>query len=229
MYKIIDNVAERECELAAVILNARDNQFFTEYDNPFEKKQVYHIKQPAGMLGKLVALLEHQIYLAEMVFNYELKLDAARYYASIFRYDKGSKLDVHVDAGINPETGLRKCVTAILYLNSVKEGGELEFWAGSSCVSNDPKLRFVLTSIKPKAGRLVLFDNDDSAWHGIAPCDEFRGVITVSFMTEDINLFSNTRKKAFFVPRPNEDWDPVTRDLRDKRASESHAALVYKV
>lgn len=229
MYKIIDRVAERDCMFAASLLKISRDEFFTEYDNPFEKKQVYHTKTPTGVLGELVTLLEHQIYLSRMIFNYSLILDSLRSYAAIFRYGQDSKLDVHVDAGINPETGLRKAVTAILYLNTVKEGGELQFWNGSSCISDNPEVYHELCSIKPKAGRLVLFNNDDFAWHSIAPCNEFRGVITVSFMTEDINLFFNDRKKAYFVPRPDQAWTPITRELRDKRASETHAALIYKI
>lgn len=228
MYKIIDNVAKRDCMLASSVLFSISDAYFTEYDNPFEKKEVYHTKQPAGVLGELLTLLEHQIYLAQVIFNYRLVLDDLRHYAAIFRYDKGSKLDVHVDAGLDPETGLRKAVTAILYLNSVKEGGELEFWNGSSCISDKPEVFHTLCSVQPKAGRLVLFNNDDFAWHSVAQCNEFRGAITVSYMTEDISLFFNDRKKAFFIPRPEEQWTPEVIDLRDKRASESQAALVYR-
>lgn len=230
MYKVIDRVATHQCNLAALILQATKNEFFTEYNNPFEKKQVYHTKKPAGILAELLTLLEHQVYLAEMIFNYKLVIDSLRTYAAIFRYDIGSKLDVHVDAGIEPETGLRKAVTAILYLNSVKEGGELEFWNGNSCMSPEPEIYHRLVSIKPKAGRLVLFNNDDFAWHSVAErCNEFRGVITVSYMTEDTTLFFNDRKKAFFVPRPDEIWAPEIVNLRTQRASEATAAQVYKI
>lgn len=230
MYKIIDNVAKRECMLASSVLFALSDQYFTEYDNPFEKKQVYHTKQPAGILGELLTLLEHQIYLAQVIFNYRLVPDDLRHYAAIFRYNSDAKLDVHVDAGLDPETGLRKAVTAILYLNSVKEGGELEFWNGASCVADDPDVYYKLCSVNPKAGRLVLFNNDDFAWHSVAErCNEFRGVVTVSYMTEDISLFFNDRKKAFFVPRPDEQWTQEVMDLRTQRASVDQAALVYKI
>jgi hypothetical protein len=227
MFDVIDNVFTKDCNEAAFVLEAfHDNQFGC-YDNPFERKQVLQCIREGSIFDDIITILKHQLPFAQATFSYDLVPDNIEAYTAIFRYNKDAKLDVHVDAGICPENGLRKAVTVILYLNDVKEGGELEFWNGTSCMKEEVKLFTLIRKVQPKAGRMVIFENDDFAWHGMSPCNEFRAVATVSFMTKQIDMYRNTRKKAYFVPRPNEVWPEEKFVLRDKRADEKLATSVY--
>lgn len=224
---ILDNVEIARCRDAHDLLWALDESQFDQYDNPFENKKVYHSRSN-NSLARLVTFLEDQIAFAQYEFKMNLVWDKDRYYTGIFKYDSKGKLDVHVDAGIYPnDHNLRKCVTIILYLNDVREGGELQFWSGTSCASEDPKVFAIQKTIKPHKGRLVMFVNDDFAWHGISPCVEPRSLITVSFMTQYTHLFQNRREKAFFVPKPTEKWSREKLALRDRRANPETAKEVY--
>lgn len=68
--------------------------------------------------------------------------------AQILKYSPGEYYDPHCDAGPN----VPRVVSALLYLNDVEEGGETEF------VNFD-------MSIKPKAGRLVIFPSNYAYRH----------------------------------------------------------------
>ena len=51
-----------------------------------------------------------------------LVADTERYYVGLFRYPNSGFLYPHVDAGICPINGLRKHVTAIMYLSGGESG-----------------------------------------------------------------------------------------------------------
>ena len=75
----------------------------------------------------------------------------------------GGKLMPHLDYLIHNVTGLQHRVNAIVYLNEVEGGGELELYEkhvtyGGHLISK--------ISIAPKFNRMVIFNIDGKAWHG---------------------------------------------------------------
>jgi hypothetical protein len=147
----------------------------------------------------------------------------------VFKYLKGDKLDVHVDAGIHPKVGMRKHVTAVLYLGY--EMAPLEFWEGENCTQDNPKLTRLAASIAPEHGTLVVFENNDYGWHGVPICDngDWRLVVTVSYLSDALHAFENKRERAFFVPRPWERWTAEQYEWRNKRADPERYKEVYRL
>jgi hypothetical protein len=163
------------------------------------------------------------------LFGVEVVADRWRHYAGVFRYLPGDHLGVHVDAGIHPASGLRKHVTAVLYFAA--GAGDLELWQGDDCTRGEgPDVYNLIDTIRPGLGTLVLFENNDYAWHGTArnTSDEDRIVLTVSYLSGAIDAFANKRQRAYFVPRPTEEWDADTYRLRDLRADAEHFAEAYR-
>lgn len=214
---------------------------FDRYSSPFEAKWTWRDKfrlPPAT--NELLPRLELMgIDLAQAMFtlpgtlpNFRLVRDYARHYAGIFKYETGDHLGVHVDAGIFPgNTMYRKAVTALLYLGD--SDGDLELWDGASCALEPvgPHLDCLAVSIPPRHGRVVIFENNDHAWHGAGRVTDHdpRVVLTCSFFTLAVNAFRNQRQRAYFVPRPGEQWDEATLALRDKRADPDRYAEAYRV
>jgi hypothetical protein len=56
-----------------------------------------------------------------------------------------------------------------------------------------------------------------------------RTIVTVSYLSDAIDAFDNKRQRAFFVPRPGEQWTQDQYDLRNKRADPERYAEVYRV
>jgi len=203
--------------------------YWNRYDNPFEKK--WSLKEKFNLpinISALINLLDTQYDNLSQIFEANLKIDLERHYHGIFRYQLGDYLNVHVDAGINPITKLRKHVTAIMYLTE----SVLELWSGSNCTNQDKRVTHVTELIDAKPGTVIYFENNDFAWHGVSPVYQLgkeRILITASFMSEEINIWSNIRQRAFFVPRPNEIWSEDIEKLRDVRSDSERYAEVYRV
>lgn len=207
------------------------------YENPFEQKWTVRDKfNLPPSLESVIAHLEEQVEMASVLFGVQLEVDSSRHYAGIFRYEKGDQLGVHVDAGIHPDNGKRKHVTALLYLG-FGANGDLEFWNGDYCCILDkyhpdgPSVYTLAKRIPPRHGTLVLFENNDMAWHGAAAnsVSANRLVVTVSYLSNQVHAFRNLRERAYFVPRPDEKWGAETWVLRDKRADPEKFAEAYRV
>lgn len=222
------------------------------YESTFEAKLTLRDKRELpSWVEVILEGLEDNTALEEWsrVFGIELIADRWRHYTGVFRYLPGDHLGVHVDAGIHPPTGLRKTVTIVLYLGGA---GALELWAGTSCVQEPPRIMrpdgsgrwfhslsepapepvvtACINAIAPTLGTMVAFANNDYAWHSAArnDGDTDRIVITVSYLSAEIDRFANRRQRAFFVPRPDEEWTPETYALRDLRADDHRYAEAYR-
>lgn len=229
---------------------------FDRYDNPFEAKLILRDKSPRTVghmsLNAWTEIMEELesndwVERVSVLFGVELVADRWRHYAGVFRYLPGDHLGVHVDAGIHPASGLRKHVTLVLYFG--RGAGDLELWRGSSCddrnrvwigfearepeplsVASEPILHEIIDTISPGLGTIVMFENNDYAWHGTAhnDSDADRLVLTVSYLSGAVDAFANRRQRAFFVPRPTEEWDAETYRLRDLRADPVRFAEAYR-
>jgi hypothetical protein len=219
-----------EANAAAAAIEAIDDPAFDRYDNPFEQKWALRDKfrlPPA--VDAIVHGLERAYMDVGRLLGAELIPDRGRHYMGVFRYEPGDRLDVHVDAGIHPGTGHRKHATILVYLGN--GAGNLELWEGTSSTDEvAPRVRGVIDVIPPSHGRVVLFENNDHAWHGVRPNSEGSGrlVVTVSYLSLAIDRWDNRRERAFFVPRPDEEWDEATYALRDVRADPDRHAEVYR-
>lgn len=207
---------------------------FDRYANPFEQKWTWRDKLAfPPSVEELIRIMESTLLdVAEGLVEPPVSLipDATRHFAGAFIYSKGDYLNVHVDAGIHPTSGWQKAVTALLYLG---QGEPLEFWDGDCCMDEDPQLRALLTTVYPRAGTVVLFTNDDTAWHGVplvGDGDTPRVLLTVSFLARGLprETYTNSRERAFFLPRPGEEWSEEMYALRDRRADSEHYSEAYR-
>jgi Rps23 Pro-64 3,4-dihydroxylase Tpa1-like proline 4-hydroxylase len=221
-YKNLDYVTREILEIP--------DDAFDRYSNPFEQKYALRDKfRLPDSLGLLIQALEQDASRFSEIFGVHLYPDLLRHYCGVFKYMQGDKLDVHVDAGIHPQTKTRKHVTAVLYLG--QELAPLELWEGENCTQDNPQLIRVAASIEPQHGTLVVFENNDYGWHGVPICDSegLRIVVTVSYLSDGIEAFDNKRQRAFFVPRPWEQWTAEQYELRNKRADPERYKEVYRV
>ncbi len=158
-----------------------------------------------------------------------LVYDSTQRYTGVFKYGPRDHLGVHVDAGIHPQTGQRKHWTAIMYLGH--GGGDLEFWDGEDCTRDVERPLSMgsnpIGTISPDSPKVILFENNDHAWHsaGVNWSEDDRLVLTVSYMSDEVDIFRNKRQRAFFVPRPTEAWSPKTFKERDERSKVSAGTM----
>jgi Rps23 Pro-64 3,4-dihydroxylase Tpa1-like proline 4-hydroxylase len=121
----------------------------------------------------------------------------------------GSFQAIHSDARKNPETGLRKELTCLIYLNEnytpERDKGHFEVW-------NDDMTQCV-HKIEPRNNRLVIFHNTDKSYHGVPEVNFERKALLWSILK---NAEVNSRTKALFVSRP-EDSEEIS-ILGKKRA-----------
>jgi len=122
---------------------------------------------------------------------------------------------IHSDARRHPQNGLRKEITCLLYLNKdhdrERDGGSLEVW--------DDDMKECKHLVDPIFNRFVIFQNSDTAYHGVTQVKQERKGLTFSVMTDKP---SNPRIKALFVARPTD--DKAIGELGRKRAKVDDAA-----
>ena len=110
----------------------------------------------------------------------------------------GSFQLIHSDARVSPESGLRKEVTVLFYLQmdyrAEKNSGDLEIW--------DDQMDECRLSIAPHFNRCVMFENSDTSFHGVPSVDFNRRALTFSLLSKVRN--EGARSKALFVGRPSD-------------------------
>jgi hypothetical protein len=235
---VVDNFLTSDFALkvqAEILAIPRDK--WDRYENPFESKWTLRDKWalPAD-LAELFRLLTTPVFVkrVEQLIGHRLIVDEHRTYWGVHTYDEGDKLDVHVDAGIHPDTGFKKQATVGLYLSSdwtPSQGGQLELWEGDDAGNIQPKLHCLSKSIEPLFNRLVLFTCTDRAWHGAPePVQTSIGkriFLTVSYLSLDLS--NNRRRKAYFIARPSDPEDETKDKLRLLRADPDRCASVYRI
>lgn len=236
------NLAE-QCLNAITDLQSTHPQSFSRYDNPWEHKTILNKKLPSvlamggdginpvfdireAVIATCLERMRHNCRFLEKALQfssyepYVWEVDATYHYDGVFIYGPGDSLAMHLDAGIHPTNGLRKHATAVLFLTTSHATFVLankEPWPMGQF--GDPDM-FPVT-IDPLANRLVCFVNDDNAWHGVPAevwPDERRVVLTVSFMSQAVDLYANKRTRAYFADTD----DPAIDAMRDERSREGH-------
>jgi Rps23 Pro-64 3,4-dihydroxylase Tpa1-like proline 4-hydroxylase len=236
-----DNILNDEFakELQNEILNL-DLSLYDRYDNPFEQK--YTLRDKDKYPCKLQSLIDYLISdefikkLSNFTGN-ELIIDTTKNFYGVHIYKPGDKLDIHVDAGIHPTLNLKKQVTLGIYLSynwSIFNGCALEIWDGDDSHIKDPKIYNCINKIHPMFNRLIVFTNTDNSWHGnpepvhSVKDDSRRIFITLSYLSNNIDLYNNKKKKAYFIARPNDAIDIEKDKLRELRANPDMCKYIYR-
>ena len=151
-------------------------------------------------------------------------------------FNDADKLDIHVDAGRHLKTGLVKAVTLGIYLSynwNEENGGYIEFWEGDKSSIDNPKIYRCKEKFLPVFNRCIIFENNDTSWHGAPePCicknNEKRIFFTLSYLSDEkSNLFENKRLKAYFVKRPQDPDDEEKDKMRILRANPETCKYIY--
>lgn len=109
----------------------------------------------------------------------------------------GSFQLIHSDARISPESGLRKELTVLVYVQPLysegRDTGHLEIW--------DDNMSKCMHRIAPKYNSAVVFLNSDTSYHGVPDVNFERRAFTFSILKD---AKATKRSKALFVARPND-------------------------
>jgi hypothetical protein len=111
--------------------------------------------------------------------------------------ESGGRLGVHLDGDRHPQTGWRRRLSAMLYVNErwhAGWGGALELW--------DEKAQACVASIEPRFNRLVIFECGPAAYHGVprpvrCPVGEQRRSLALFYWSAADG--GGTRDRASFV------------------------------
>ena len=238
-YASVNNVLSKDfaSKIQEEILNMPDDAW-DRYANPFENKYINADKNnmPGNCteLFKKLTSQEMLDYLSS-VMGYEILNDPTKNWWGIHKYDDGDKLDIHVDAGIHPETKQKKQLTIGIYLSKdwkEENGGHLEMWEGENSTNNGAKIHKCIHKILPQFNTLVLFECNDYAWHGNptpVSCKngEKRLFLTLSYVSEQYSDL-NKRQKAFFIKRPEDPEDDEKDMIRMLRCDPERYKEVYR-
>jgi Rps23 Pro-64 3,4-dihydroxylase Tpa1-like proline 4-hydroxylase len=239
-YYYQDNFLEESfaTELQKEILNIAESDF-DRYNNPFEQKYTLRDKYNfPEKLKKLFCQLESPEFVEHLssIIGVKLIIDPTRNFWGVHKYDTGDYLDIHVDAGLHPITKQKKHVTLGIYLSyNWKDtyGCDLEIWQGTNSAFDDAKIEKLIANVAPMFNRLVLFTCNDYSWHGNpiphnGSNDSKRIFVTISYLSENYD-YENKRCKAFFVPRPNDEYNEKKDKLRFLRADPEKYKNVYNL
>ena len=238
-YLVLDNFVgfNLAVDIRKEILDSRmlEPNKWDRYDNPFEQKNTFRDKftLPPNT-AKLLEYLNGDEFLDKLgcLTGYKILEDKTRNWWGIHTFNNGDYLDIHLDAGLHPQTKLKKYLTLGIYFSTdwtYKNGGSLELWSGDSAIKPDAKLFECIAKIEPIFNRMILFECNDYAWHGapeacICQNGEQRIFITCSYLIESINFIdplANTRMKALFIAKPDEEFNNAKQQLRIMRSNGS--------
>lgn len=199
------------------------------YNNPFEHKTVVKPEHFVSAIINPSMLSCQSRWWISKLLGVPIEYADWTHYGGCFIYNEGDFLGVHADAGRHPKNGQVKVATACLYLTPAV----LNFWHGEPAYYDKPTVQYVKESLSIKANTLVLFTNDDQAWHSVPRVsDQQRVVITCSYIAPEgfkSPDYSNIRTRAYFA-RIEGVVDTVEEAvLREQRASETEHEGVYRV
>jgi hypothetical protein len=225
-------------EIQQEILSISDEQW-DRYNNPFEQK--YTLRDKNNLPPKCQELFDYLEseefinYLSKKV-GYKLIKDEYKHFWGIHKYDDNDYLDIHADAGIHPYNKLKKQITVGFYFSSdwkEENMGHLEIWKGTNAGFEDAKIIECTAKVLPKFNTMIFFECNDFSWHGNPSKiniinGEKRIFLTLSYLSENYGNI-NKKQKAFFVPRPEDEYDENKDKLRFLRADPEKYKEVYRI
>jgi Rps23 Pro-64 3,4-dihydroxylase Tpa1-like proline 4-hydroxylase len=236
-YAFIDNYLDETFakELQKEILSIPENQFYKFVGGLFEERYTLRENIYTPNLKQLYDNFTSEAFIKKLsdLTGYNLFKDPDKNFWGVNKYKSGGKLDVHVDSSVHTRTKQKKQVILGLYLSyNWKEeyGCELEIWEGENSKNNTPKLFQCADKIAPLFNRLLIFTNNDCAWHGtkeaLCPPDSERIFIILSYFSDNKD-FENHRDKAHFATRPDEPINPKKEKIRLLRADPEQYKEMY--
>jgi hypothetical protein len=240
-YISVDNILNNKLalDIQSEIL-ALDENYWDRYDNPFEEKYTLRDKNNLPKnIQYLFNILTSELFIEKLsqIVDEKLYNDPTKHWWGIHKYKNGDKLDIHSDAGVHPICGDKKHVTLGIYLSKnwkEENKGHLEIWEGGNVLNDDVKLVKKITEFLPSFNKLILFNNTNNAWHGnpervLCNKDSCRIFLTISYLSKNHKEpYDNTRKRAFFIKRPNDPENDEKDKLRLMRADENKYKEIYK-
>lgn len=216
-----------------------DDQKWDRYENPLEHKYTLRDKENLPPeCSKLFSMLTSDDFIEYLssVMGYKIKNDPTKNWWGIHKYHNGDHLDIHVDAGIHPQTKQKKQLTLGIYLSKdwkPENGSHLEIWKGENAIDNNAKIIECVDRILPTFNTLILFENNDYSWHGnpspvVCKNEETRIFLTISYLSDKLSDL-NKRERAFFVKRPDDQDDLEKDKIRLLRCDPDKYKEVYRI
>ncbi len=193
-----------------------------KYESPFEKKRstdnwalfppnVSHFLM-STLTGPFIKNIEEQMGLEGLVADGSLRG------GGIHCQEKDSFLGIHADYNIHPKLKLHRRVNGILYMNKEWDptwNGSLELWNSTmtECVRK----------IEPSFNRLVLFEINDKAFHGMPDtilCPPTHRRMSLAFYLYSADRPEHEKSPAhstLFQKRPQDETNEEIEELRRQR------------
>ena len=133
-------------------------------------------------------------------------------WAGLRTMDKGSYQLIHSDARLHPHLRKEKKLTMVGYMNKTwksTDEGCLEIW--------DNDMKKCVDKIEPLFNRVVLFENTKTSHHGVPKVNSYRKSFLASWLRDPVG-FDETRTKALFKKRPNEENSKLIDKIAESRS-----------
>jgi len=193
---------------------------WTQYNNPLEKKLMYSEYEGLDIsLTKVLGALnspQFLLFLENLTGFQNIIKDDQLVGGGLHQIEKEGKLDIHADFNIHYQTGNRRCLNLILFLNKDwKEdyGGHLELW--------DREMKKCRRRVLPIFNRVVIFSTDETSYHGHPhplTCPEGRtrkSIALYYYIKNHDNVKSHSTK---YMKRPTEPEDEELDEFRRIRS-----------
>ena len=193
-----------------------------EYSNHFEKKLAYNnVNKLPYNIQKFFRIANSWNFVKNLEKLTDINFlisDPSLNGGGLHMIEKGGKLDIHADFNYHKETGWRRRLNMITFLNKDwKEsyGGHIEFW--------DKDMARCAMRTLPAFNRTVIFTVDDDTWHGHPdPLTCPDGVARISLATyyythHNDDLEKTLYRSTNYKKRPDDPSDENIEKLRSER------------
>ena len=230
-----DFFAEEVADAIAKDYPSEDHVAWKRYLNPLENKFLTNSWDVFSPLTyRVFSELNSSIFVQELEILTGvsgLASDAGLHGGGLHMHGRGGRLNLHLDYSVHPKLNLQRRLNLLVYLTpnwNEEWGGELELWAGDKF-----KPFQVCHKIVPKFNRAIIFDTTTDSWHGLpepikCPDSIFRRSIALYYLSQPDSTQDSDRKKARFVPRPDQANDPEIENLIRMRSDTINAYKTYE-
>ena len=217
---VIDNFWSEDfaMKIASELPNYETEKVDAKYDNPIEKKRTIQdwVKFETNTYRAFSFLVSESFsfFISSVINEPNLVADFGLHGGGIHMHQAGDYLNAHYDYDIHPKMGMQRKINIIIYMQPDWQdewGGNLGLW------SHDPETdqpKEIIKSIVPKFNRAVIFDTTQNSWHGVTegifcPPGVYRKSLAAYYLIPVKPTYNveNARKKALFVPRPEQKGD----------------------
>jgi hypothetical protein len=220
---VIDNFLA--CDYAEKLFNEFPvvNESWHEYKNPIEVKYTY------DNINILTTELKNYFYylstpeitrIFKQLTNIDnLEYDEYLHGAGLHAHPRNGRLNIHLDYEKHPYSGKERRLNIILFITKDWDplwNGANELW--------DKDVTECITKTDVKFNRAILFKTNDISWHGLpekiaCPTHIYRQSLAYYYVAPlNTQKHENDyRKKAKFVKRPVDNYDPNIQKLYDIR------------